>query len=266
MRPHLLFSLVAAVAAAGCPAGGGFIECRDDMSCYEGGRCMVNDVTGNQFCAYEDQACPSGLRWSSNDVEESISGACVAESTPDAGAEPDAEIDAARPDANIDAPPAQVAFDVGHVSEWRLGTSASSLSQSEFVRIVNMGDEPLDLSTATFTNVIDNHDQIVVSMTVRPNTITLSPGNSAGALSPAAAQYVTTNGLVTEPAQETTTGLVQVTVNNLPPAGTWLAVDGEGTLQIGNARATVQVRVVSSGTGTAATPHAGVRAESTPVP
>lgn len=78
---------VTLAATAGCPGPRGFIECIDDTSCglASGGHCLVNADTGHQFCAYPDSACPDGFRWSDFDVEDEISGTCVASSAPDAG-------------------------------------------------------------------------------------------------------------------------------------------------------------------------------------
>lgn len=83
----LLVAAGAAATLAGCPGQRGFIECVDDTSCglASGGHCLVNGDTGHQFCAYPDPACPDGLRWSDFDVEDEISGMCVASTAPDAG-------------------------------------------------------------------------------------------------------------------------------------------------------------------------------------
>jgi hypothetical protein len=79
--------VVALATLAGCSVPQHFIECQDDTSCglHAGGRCLTNDATAHKFCAYPDQTCPDGYRWSDSDVESSISGACVAASVPDAG-------------------------------------------------------------------------------------------------------------------------------------------------------------------------------------
>jgi hypothetical protein len=73
---------VAVLAAlAGCSVPQHFIECQDDTSCglHAGGKCLTNEATAHKFCAYPDSTCPDGYRWSDNDVESSISGACVAQ-------------------------------------------------------------------------------------------------------------------------------------------------------------------------------------------
>lgn len=81
-----LLALVIGLAACGSDSPD-FIECRDDLSCdrFVEGRCIVNPATGNQFCAYPDEDCPSGMQWSDLDVEPSISGTCVVGVAPDAG-------------------------------------------------------------------------------------------------------------------------------------------------------------------------------------
>lgn len=85
------------VALAGCPTSPAYIECEDDTSCglAVGGHCLPNPATGHQFCQYPDGTCPGGFRWSDHDVEESISGTCVADMR-------DGGVDAI--DAPIDAP------------------------------------------------------------------------------------------------------------------------------------------------------------------
>lgn len=100
MRVHIWGGLVAlwlGGAVVSCGGSSGAIECRDDTSCdrFPGGDCLVNPVTGNQFCTYPDGECPSGMRWSDLDVEDSISGTCVAVSSgDDAGADSSVALDA----------------------------------------------------------------------------------------------------------------------------------------------------------------------------
>jgi hypothetical protein len=81
MRRAATATLIAgSLFATGCPPDPpDFIECQDQTSCglAVGGQCLVNPETGHQFCAYPDQACPSGMRWSDLDVEGSISGMCI---------------------------------------------------------------------------------------------------------------------------------------------------------------------------------------------
>ncbi len=93
LRTSLVAALLVLVACGS--EGPDFIECRDDLSCdrFAEGRCIVNPATGNQFCAYPDEDCPSGMQWSDLDVEPAISGTCVD------GIQPDAGVDAAPIDA-----------------------------------------------------------------------------------------------------------------------------------------------------------------------
>ena len=96
-RPFPTVAALALALVAGCPSPKDWIECVDDTSCGRmvGGRCLVNGETGHQFCAYPDTMCPEGMRWSDLDVEDSISGQCVASLT-------DGGVDAT--DAPTDAP------------------------------------------------------------------------------------------------------------------------------------------------------------------
>jgi hypothetical protein len=223
LRFTLFVASTCVVALTGCPKAPEFIECRDDMSCYDGGRCVANPDTDHKFCAYEDAECSTGWRWSDLDVEESISGACLAEDLPDAQV-PDASV--------LDA--ATASFDVGYINVWRLGTDATSMSAYHWVRVANMGTSPLDLSTMAITNVSDDHNQIVVTVSVEPGITTqLNPGYSAGSLIPSTAQLIVNSGVMNEPAQDSSTMLIGITATNLPTPGLWLGVNAEATLQIG---------------------------------
>ncbi len=74
-----------------CP-GHNNVQCRDNTSCdlTFGGSCLVA-ATGNRWCAYPDPACPSGSRYSDQDVGDGLGGECV----PLGGGD----------DAGVDAPP-----------------------------------------------------------------------------------------------------------------------------------------------------------------
>lgn len=68
----------------------GNVQCTDDTNCNSsaGGACLGNPATGNQWCAYPDGDCPSGSRWSDQDVGDGLGGRCVSddiEPLPDAG-------------------------------------------------------------------------------------------------------------------------------------------------------------------------------------
>lgn len=146
--PSLLV-LAASLTLVGCPSDPpDFIECRDDTSCYEGGRCIENPVTEHTFCAYPDGACPSGLRWSDLDVEQSISGTCVVEAAPDANGDamPDAMvdggIDAMPPDANPDPCGLRLAFHQG--ADGAREVWVSDPDGSNAVNVSNSGADDLN--------------------------------------------------------------------------------------------------------------------------
>ncbi len=246
---------------AGCPSRQS-VPCNEDGNCDlgAGGACLAGP-TSNNWCAYPDSTCTSGFRYSDFDVGDGVGGQCVGETPMDGGVD-------APPDTMPDAPPGQARFDVAYVNMWDLGTGAASMSEVRWARIVNTGSEPLDLSAATFTNVSDNHDQIVIGMAMENNTGTsLSPGFSLGALTGQASTLIVSSGMVTEPDQSGggNIGLIRITATNLPPAGTWLFVDGVGTLRIGNAFVPISVTIRSSGTGSAATPVQAKRSNSSPI-
>lgn len=246
---------------AGCPARNN-VPCNEDQHCnlVAGGTCLAGP-SSDRWCAYPDPSCPSGYRYSDFDVGDGVGGQCVSGTSPDAGL--DGSLDAIP-----DAAPGQARFDIAYVNVWDLGTGAADMSEVRWARIVNTGAEPLDLSTATFTSVSDNHNQIVIGMAMENNAGTLlNPGFSLGALTGQASSLIVSSGMVTEPDQSGggSTGLVRITATNLPPAGTWLIVDGVGTLRIGNAFVTITVTVRSSGTGSAATPVQAKRSNSSPI-
>lgn len=171
----------------------------------------------------------------------------------------DASVDALRPDA----PPDQVAFDIGFASRWFVGSEAINMSSDQWVRIVNKGSLPLDLSTASVVNVVASTPSVPVTAEWGTVTTVLEPDRSAGALSAAAASLIVTSGLVTEPAQNTSDELILLTAT-FPPQ--WTFVDVEISVEIGNARATLPVRLYkgSPNTGPGAAPDEGQRAQSVP--
>lgn len=73
----LAFALPLVALLAGCPKDNN-VECRDVSSCdlSPGGACLTAP-SGNQWCAYPDNTCPSGMRYSDVDVGDGLSGECV---------------------------------------------------------------------------------------------------------------------------------------------------------------------------------------------
>ncbi len=255
---HVALAAVAAVVGlAGCPAPQAFIECIDDTNCAlaGGGQCLPNPVTGHQFCAYPDGDCASGFRWSDYDVEEGISGECFATPPIDAGT------DVGNPDGG-----GQVSFDVGFVSEWVIGGEPQSMTEYEWIRVVNTSSMPLDLSVGQVTNVSISDNRFTITSTWQTVTTVLDPGKSAGRLSTRASPVIVSNGLVSEPAQDTVEGLLQLRITSFPPSGAWFGVQVEITIQIGNARATLPLVVGQSGTDMTPMATLGARVSSVPVP
>lgn len=64
------------------------VQCETDPNCNltTGGVCSLAG-TGNHWCAYPDPGCPSGYRYTDQDVGDNLSGVCVAQL--DAGVPPD---------------------------------------------------------------------------------------------------------------------------------------------------------------------------------
>jgi Tol biopolymer transport system component len=54
-------------------------QCEDSSTCsYEaGGECRVNPATGNRWCSFPDDNCPSGFRWGDATVGDDLAGMCV---------------------------------------------------------------------------------------------------------------------------------------------------------------------------------------------
>lgn len=98
--PHAVSALVMSLVSLGCP-GTNPVECRDQSSCdlFPGGVCLAAS-TGNQWCAYPDNTCPSGMRYSDQLVGDGLAGMCV--EGEDAGV--DAPDEDAPVDAGMDAP------------------------------------------------------------------------------------------------------------------------------------------------------------------
>lgn len=75
-RTILLLALLFAVAS--CSGGSHTFQCTDNESCNlkAGGVCLSTS-TGNSWCAYPDQCCPSGYRYSEQDVGDGLAGTCT---------------------------------------------------------------------------------------------------------------------------------------------------------------------------------------------
>lgn len=84
MRQSL--AIVAVVAIAGCDNRLA-VQCEANMNCdlTSSGVC-AKAPTGNQWCAYSDPSCPSGLRYANQDVGDGLAGACVSAGSDAGGA------------------------------------------------------------------------------------------------------------------------------------------------------------------------------------
>lgn len=85
-----LYSLASLLLISPACSSSGNVQCTDDANCNSsaGGACLENPATGNQWCAYPDGECPSGSRWSDQDVGDGLGGRCVSDDVdppPDAG-------------------------------------------------------------------------------------------------------------------------------------------------------------------------------------
>ena len=104
----VLFSMVSAVALTAC-INHVNVQCAQNSDCnqYDRGVCSRAAGTPHQWCAYPDPNCgPDGLRYSTVEVGDGVSGTCVLSTIQDAGIDIDASVDGAT-DAAADAAPAQ---------------------------------------------------------------------------------------------------------------------------------------------------------------
>ncbi len=77
MRSFSYAAIVVAVLLAGCP-GRENVQCAEDTDCdlSTGGVCTLAS-TGSKWCAYPDPQCPTGMRFSDQDVGDGLGGTCT---------------------------------------------------------------------------------------------------------------------------------------------------------------------------------------------
>src|SRR5690606_17899914 len=122
--------------------------------------------------------------------------------------------------------------------------------EAGWIRIANLGAQPLDVSSMTITNVSDDHEQMVVEVTIdKPGTSSLSPGLAEGDLVSSASSLIVPK--MSEGIQEPPVSLLRVRIGTVSPSGTWLYFNATATLTIGNAYANIPLKITSSGTGSA---------------
>jgi formylglycine-generating enzyme len=89
MRLYFVVSVAAAGTLSACYSRAN-VQCQQNSNCdLSGGGVCVTAPTGNQWCSYPDLNCPSGYRYSNQDIGDGVSGACVADNHTglDAGAD-----------------------------------------------------------------------------------------------------------------------------------------------------------------------------------
>jgi hypothetical protein len=73
----LMIRGLAGLALAACPSRQN-VQCEKDTNCdLSGGGVCVAASTGNQWCAYPDPECPSGFRYSRDDIGDDVGGMCT---------------------------------------------------------------------------------------------------------------------------------------------------------------------------------------------
>jgi formylglycine-generating enzyme len=83
MRTIFVILVAAAGTLSACYSRAN-VQCQQNSNCdLSGGGICATAPTGNQWCSYPDPNCPSGYRYSSQDVGDGMSGICV--SVTDAG-------------------------------------------------------------------------------------------------------------------------------------------------------------------------------------
>jgi hypothetical protein len=73
------YTTLAIAFIAGACGGRANVQCEQDPNCdlSGGGRCLMAS-TGNKWCAYPDPQCPSGYRYTDQDIGDGLSGICTA--------------------------------------------------------------------------------------------------------------------------------------------------------------------------------------------
>lgn len=85
-------SLIVIVVAAACGGPRPLVPCEQSSNCDLGGGGVCLNTSSGMWCAYPDPECPTGYRYSDQDIGGGVSGQCV-------------DPDEAGNDAGIDAPP-----------------------------------------------------------------------------------------------------------------------------------------------------------------
>jgi len=175
-------------------------------------------------------------------------------------------------DGDGDTPePTQASFDIVFPSEIFVASNAGCAEheQAAFMRIVNTGTEPLDLSTFRVPQVTIQQAETWPNWTadVLPNglAIAIDPGFGAGSLAQTERQLARDAGLVPEPTQGGEVSLVSFEWANYP----WdffTVSEYEITVEVENARAALIINSVASGTSGCWRSQGMARVSSIPIP
>src|SRR5262245_38627043 len=129
-------------------------------------------------------------------------------------------------------------YDVGYVDDFTVAPFDSEVVG--FIVVVNMGGEPLDLSTAEIVAFEDSSDLVEWSLEERTGSkAMLAPGRAAGYLSAPAEGRVLVDGVVTEPVDDQNLNFA-MTFGPLPDRASFQA---EARIRIGGLEAALPIEI-----------------------
>jgi hypothetical protein len=146
----------------------------------------------------------------------------VKDAAPDAGATPDAVVDAA---------PVSVKFDIGYIDAITITPSITEVSS--VIAVINTSAAPLDLSTAKVIAFVDDNSSARMSFQkVEGSAVMLAAGRAGGRLSAAAKAKILVDGVIQEPLDDQTLNF-SIAFETPPSLGT--IVTAQAVLAIGDA-------------------------------
>lgn len=194
-------AVVLSLALAACSGPISAVPCEQNSNCDlgTGGTC-VPSPGGSQWCAYPDQNCTSGLRYSEQSVGDGLAGECVGE-IPGDDAGVDAQVDAL----------GEVAFTVIYGDQW--WEAYDGTHNGWFLLLANGAVDP-DLSTIHVVSVSDTHPTATFRVAAFPTTGTVTHGRVAGMANGDTANLFT--AAIPEPRERTTEGYLELQVLDAP--------------------------------------------------
>jgi hypothetical protein len=170
-------NLLILLCFVGC-SGRGTFNCELDTNCdlAAGGQCVTSPV-GDQWCAYPDSVCESGLRYAGKDVGGGLSGECVAATTPGDGG-----VDVPDVDAPIDAPIDSSSARCNTSAAFQTPTLVASVNSALGVFSISMtSDETIAVFTGS-DNGSDYVPRIATRATPMDNFSTPTSGGNVAAI------------------------------------------------------------------------------------